>query len=352
MLHASGLGHTPEELLRTTVCDLDSENCNFGRCGDCPGTTYVETLLRGLDVFRSDNSEVRVQQWIAGIRCTLQCFVMTPQEFSENFLSMLSELKVHHFISKQQAQHLRALKANLSKKEAVAVMDFAENYSFVIQDAPQSYHWVNTQATIHPIVVYCASENNEVPPVMSFAVISDCLEHDTAAVSAFQHELMKYLKKDLPELKEIHYFSDGASSQYKNKKKFLNLCHHESDYQIQADWNFFATSHGKSACDGIGGTVKRLAGRASLQRPFQDQIQTPEDLFSWARENIKGVRVIWVPKAAVTERRAHLASRFSTAKAIKGTRSLHYFKPISLSTMLVSVTSSSERKEVKVTKRN
>lgn len=62
--------------------------------------------------------------------------------------------------------------------------------------------------------------------------------------------------------------------------------------------------------------------------------------------------IIWVPKAVVSERRAHLVSRFSTAKAIKGTRSLHYFKPISLSTMLVSVTSSSERKEVKVMKRN
>ena len=32
--------------------------------------------------------------------------------------------------------------------------------------------------------------------------------------------------------------------------------------------NFFATSHGKSACDGIGETVKRLLTKASLQRPL------------------------------------------------------------------------------------
>ncbi|KAH9365234.1 hypothetical protein HPB48_003817 [Haemaphysalis longicornis] len=142
---------------------------------------------------------------------------MTPQQSSEKFSSMPSELKVHHFISKQQALQLRALKASLSKKEAVAVIDLAENYSSVIQDAPQSYHWVNTQATIHPIVVYYASENTEGPSVMSFAVISDCLEHDTAAVSAFHHEIMECLKNEMPELKEIHYFSDGASSQYKTK---------------------------------------------------------------------------------------------------------------------------------------
>ncbi|KAH9374579.1 hypothetical protein HPB48_009681 [Haemaphysalis longicornis] len=98
---------------------------------------------------------------------------------------MLSELKVHYFISKQHAQHLRALKASMSKKEAVAVMDFAENYSFVIQDAPQSYHWVNTQDIIHPIVVYYASENPDGLSVMSFSVISDGLEHITELCQHF-----------------------------------------------------------------------------------------------------------------------------------------------------------------------
>ena len=32
-----------------------------------------------------------------------------------------------------------------------------------------------------------------------------------------------------------------------------------ADHQVTAAWNFlFATSHGKSPCDGIGGTIKRL----------------------------------------------------------------------------------------------
>ena len=32
---------------------------------------------------------------------------------------------------------------------------------------------------------------------------------------------------------------------------------------------FFANSHGKQPCDGIGGTVKRLTAKASLQRPIK-----------------------------------------------------------------------------------
>ena len=32
--------------------------------------------------------------------------------------------------------------------------DFSENYSFVLQDAAKSFHWNNSQATIHPFVAY------------------------------------------------------------------------------------------------------------------------------------------------------------------------------------------------------
>ena len=40
------------------------------------------------------------------------------------------------------------------------------------------------------------------------------------------------------------------------------------DFEVKCEWHFFATSHGKSACDGIGGVVKRITAKASLQRPF------------------------------------------------------------------------------------
>ena len=37
---------------------------------------------------------------------------------------------------------------------------------------------------------------------------------------------------------------------------------------------FFPTSHGKGPCDGMGGTAKRLAAKASLQWPYSEQIMT------------------------------------------------------------------------------
>ena len=74
---------------------------------------------------------------------------------------------------------------------------------------------------------------------------------------------------------KITYFSDGCSRQYKNRKTFINLCYHLEDFGVAAEWHFFATSHGKGPCDGVG--VKRQAAKASLQR---DQITTPHELFT------------------------------------------------------------------------
>ena len=70
----------------------------------------------------------------------------------------------------------------------------------------------------------------------------------------FQKPLLENIKANHPSLEKVYYFSDGCAGQYKN---FINLCHKE-DFGFFAEWNFFATSHGKSVCDRIGGTAKRL----------------------------------------------------------------------------------------------
>ena len=80
----------------------------------------------------------------------------------------------------------------------------------------------------------------------------------------------------------------------KNRKNFINLCFHEVDFGVRAEWHFFATSHGKGPCDGVGGTVKRLAARASLQRPYNDQILIPHQLFEFGQTEIKAINFYYV----------------------------------------------------------
>ena len=66
-----------------------------------------------------------------------------------------------------------------------------------------------------------------------------------------QTTIVDYLKETLPNITEIVYFSDGCGAHYKNNKNFINLCCHNIDFGIDAEWGFFATNHGKLPCDGL-----------------------------------------------------------------------------------------------------
>lgn len=82
--------------------------------------------------------------------------------------------------------------------------------------------------------------------------------------------------------------TDGAPSQYKNKYGVRNIRSHQEDFGISAEHHFFFTAHGKSPCDGCGGTIKRLAARESLQRTAdKEQLDTCEKLYVWAKEKFQ-----------------------------------------------------------------
>jgi hypothetical protein len=76
--------------------------------------------------------------------------------------------------------------------------------------------------------------------------------YDSILVHTFQRNLIKFTENTFESpLKKIVYFSDGSVAQYNRKKNYYVACHNE-DFGVPAEWHFLATSHGKSACDGVG----------------------------------------------------------------------------------------------------
>ena len=76
-----------------------------------------------------------------------------------------------------------------------------------------------------PFVIYYKESDSGELQHLNFVVISDCMNHDTIAVHLFQRKLISFLKHALSSFPtKIAYFSDGAASQYKNRKNFINLC--------------------------------------------------------------------------------------------------------------------------------
>ncbi len=156
----------------------------------------------------------------------------------------------------------------------------------------------------------------------SCCIISDCLHHDTNAIHTFLSKLHDHMRKEFPSVKKVLYWSDGAASQYKNYKKFTNLSFHEIDFGgICAEWHFLATSHSKSLCDGIGGTVKRLVTRASLQAPTANQILTAEAMQSWAHSNIANITFFYMTGDQVKShtKDLKLEERYEGVKTVKET---------------------------------
>jgi hypothetical protein len=99
-------------------------------------------------------------------------------------------------------------------------------------------------------------------------------------------------------------------------------------FRVPAESHFFATSHGKSAYDGIGGTLKRLAAKASFQRPYNDQTMTPLQLYEWAQSSIHNLNFDFVTENEYKEEEGLLSSRFATAETARGTQQLHAFMPV------------------------
>ena len=115
---------------------------------------------------------------------------------------------------------------------------------------------------------------------------------------------------------------------------------------MPAEWHFFATSHGKGPCDGVGGTVKLLAAHASLQRPYDKQILTPRQLYDFSCSEMPtgNFRYTTVAEHEYEYEATLLNERFESSRTIAGTHRLHPFRPISSSELEVRAYSSSNDK--------
>eukprot|EP00731_Ephydatia_muelleri_P022793 Em0015g376a len=300
---------TYKHLLANLICNPAQPECHLGSCqlcrisedpihcsycvesanDKCHLCQKVEimkkALLEALDAEGVD--EVSFKAWVSVDHTTLETITQSTDEFADSLIEKLLKLRWHDFIAKEQASFLMDLKSHISNQEVIVQGDFAENYSFIVQDAAQGFHWNNDQATIHPFVVYFNGNDRKINPeqgtcCLNFVIISDSLVHNAAP------------------------------------------------------------------CDGLGGTVKRLAARASLQRPLDDQIQTPLQLFEWAKVAIPSATFEYVTKAEVLAEELLLQVRLEDASTIEGTHSFHAFIPVDGSTgkLRVKVYSRSQSFEV------
>ena len=342
ILYALNIKMHYRDLIKLCVCDSEDRSCMLRLCEKCPTLNKVQEIIRKQitmpelpesEQFSSDDEYeyfeemVKFRQWKSTDRTEMVAQLSPRAELLEIAARQISDLIPHDYISRSQRDYLKKLKEELPRNKVIVAMDFSMNYNCLIQGAVQSYHWSPKQATVHPTAIYYKDDDN-VLGHKSIIFISDDVEHDVPMVKKFQEKTVAYLKENFPHVNEMEYVTDGCGSQYKSKGYFKNLCHHEEDFGIKASHTYFATSHGKSQCDADGGSVKRKARKASLQRPLDNQIINAEDLFKFCQEELsEKFQFQFVPKSEVALVRNTYAESMKNLETVPGTRSFHFVKP-------------------------
>lgn len=269
--------------------------------------------------------EVTYKMWDSTDRTEMKTLVSTLEEFFDVLCEKIDNLTVHSFTAKAQGGYLKSLKETLAEDTAIVTLDFSENYQYVYQHEVQSYHWCKEYCSLHPVVIYLKADGQL--KCISLCVISDDLKHDTVFVHKVMGITADYCKRNHPDITQFEYFSDGCAEQYKNYKHFMNICRHNEDFHIKVvAWNFFATSHGKGACDGIGGTVKRLARLESLRRE-KDFIDSFQKFHEFCITNIKNIVFYSITTQDLEQARPAMSARYEHGSTVPGTRSFHQFLP-------------------------
>ncbi|XP_033095864.1 uncharacterized protein LOC117100325 [Anneissia japonica] len=258
------------------TCNQENENCMYRRCDACVSkfddvfsfpaavedtriSWYQWTSVEGhmekaSFIFYLKSYFFQIVYYFIYYIFLMNMFVKFQVEQHGNLHECVALLReqtpsflVHTFIKRQQSQYFEAEKQKADDEYAVIQVDFAENFAIVHQDEIQSAHWSHKQITLFTC---CAHVGDG---VQSYVIVSDEMNHGKYEVAEFLDCIIRDLQTKFPGLNTVSFFSDGAASQFKQKYLFENLTYFKHDYNISCSWNFFATSHGKGAVDGIGG---------------------------------------------------------------------------------------------------
>ena len=81
----------------------------------------------------SPSDSIKYKQRVSTDRSQLEDNEEDFDDFLAKHLSMLFQVTEHHFIAKSQSNFMKKHKDTLNQDECILVLDFAENYSSVIQ---------------------------------------------------------------------------------------------------------------------------------------------------------------------------------------------------------------------------
>ena len=306
----------PNEL----VCTAATEDCWFNKCQNCKD---AQLLRRKFPPEQRESSNVTWHVWGNDADGKLCKMVKegTSDELFAHICAILPEFLQHCCTKRSQAESYQKEREAVGgdafdESFAMVQVDFSENYTCMFQDEIQSAHWKKGQVSLFTVALWCDGELH--PKVIA----SNNLDHGKDTIIAYIDHLLDSLPATV---KTISIWSDGPSSQFKNRFIVAAISALQEKHNVTIRWNFFATSHGKGPVDGIGGSVKRQVWTSVSTRKA---IVTDATSFCAAAKQVSNVDVIEMNTKEIKNRNLELNLKklFDKAPTIKGIKSFHHIQ--------------------------
>jgi len=162
----------------------------------------------------------------------------------------------------------------------VLQVDFAMAYSCEYQNEIQSALWARDSVTLFTGAMFCGNA------CKTFLICSDTRDKGKNTVYAF----MMYIYQKIVGMSQTTHgvvsnmkdviFTDGPSSEFKNRYCMKLLRDISQKYHREISWKYFATSHGKGVVDGVGGRAKSLVRQKVMSK---DECIIVNDSVSFAK---------------------------------------------------------------------
>lgn len=213
-----------------------------------------------------------------------EAFKETPvHEFLSYMEKTVTTFVTHNFKARWQDEQCQLMLKNIPEGVLVSHIDYAENYTFAIQNEVQSMYYFSTSVTIL-VHITMWREGDQIMKQTHY-YISDDKSHDSAFV---QHCLLlhwDWVQDANLDIQEHWVYSDGCSSQFKCATAMYFVARYPSlTGGCLMRWNFFESAHGKGEWDGAGAVVKRALRAEQIQNPSRP-LQNADQVVEFLKEN-------------------------------------------------------------------
>ena len=314
------------------LCDSDNltSECWKGTCDSCGEGQLLSSIIAESNIM-DDSQQISWYQWVVSETTTKSgkevkrttkelrngCVAELKEMVENSWLFYLKHVRTKRVMSAEFQKDL------MTENLLILQVDFAQDYNTKDNSKEvQSAIYGRQNIAIFTAAIFFQGKCS------SYSVITDSDKYKSTIRLCMLKILKEFISThDLAEVDKLIIWSDGPSSEYRNKfctgKLLFELC---QVIRRVSWWKYFATGHGKGVCDGVGGALKARVAEHSKGKHRDDvSVQNYVDFYELATKYCPKIKLFLISKEEV-ESATELEKPWVGTISIPGISAVHMAK--------------------------